>query len=70
MDLHFKKAREIKKVVLDDCMPTLDEFIAVAKYGAELDFSEALHKNVRANRMLLEKFLKSLEKRQVENLYI
>lgn len=58
MDLHFKKAREIKKVVLDDCMPTLDEFIAVAKYGAELDFSEELHKNVRANRMLLEKFLK------------
>ncbi len=57
MNISVKQARSISKVVLSDCMATLEEFIAVAKYGAELEFSPVMQKAVRDNRLLLEKFL-------------
>ena len=58
MELSFKKARTIQSVTITDCMLTLDEFIAVAKFGAKVEFSEEMKTAVRANRELLERFLK------------
>ena len=57
MDLSVKRARTIDTVTLTDCAPTLEEFIAVAKYGAKLRFSPQMEQTVRANRRLLERFL-------------
>lgn len=57
MDLSVKRARTIDTVTLTDCAPTLEEFIAVAKYGAKLHFSPQMEQTVRANRRLLERFL-------------
>ena len=34
MNISVKEARQIKTVTLTDCMVTLDEFIAVVKFGA------------------------------------
>lgn len=57
MTISVLNARNLKKVVLTDCKPSLEEFIAVAKYGATLEFSPEMEEKVRANRQLLEKFL-------------
>ena len=58
MELAFKKAQNIKSVMITDCMLSLEEFIAVAKYGAKVEFSEEMKNKVCANRSLLDKFLK------------
>lgn len=57
MTISVLDARNLKKVVLTDCKPSLEEFIAVAKYGATLEFSSEMEEKVKANRRLLEKFL-------------
>ncbi len=57
MNLSVRSARTISNVTLTDCMPTLEEFIAVAKFGAKLEFSRVMEEAVRANRKLLDKFL-------------
>ena len=57
MDIIFKNAKNIKSVTITDCMLTLDEFIAVAKFGARVEFSEEMKETVRTNRKLLDKFL-------------
>lgn len=57
MKLYFKNARNLKTITITDCMLTLDEFIAVAKFGAKVEFSEEMQESVRANRRLLDKFL-------------
>ena len=57
MNLSVKAARSISSVTLTDCKPTLEEFIAVAKFGAKLEFSDQMKETVRANRKLLDKFL-------------
>ncbi len=57
MEMSFRGAREIRSVILRDCMPSLEEFIAVAKFGARLEFSEQMKEAVRANRKLLDKFI-------------
>lgn len=58
MNLSVKAARTISTVTLTDCMITLEEFIAISKFGARLEFSQQMEDIVRANRRLLEKFLK------------
>lgn len=58
MNLSVKDARTISNVTLTDCKLTLEEFIAVAKFGARLEFSQQMEDTVRASRKLLEKFLK------------
>lgn len=35
MNISVKEARQIKTVTLTDCMVTLDEFIAVVKFGCQ-----------------------------------
>lgn len=57
MNLSVKAARTITSVTLTDCKPTLEEFIAVVKFGAKLEFSNQMKEAVQANRRLLEKFL-------------
>ena len=57
MNLSVKAARTISSVTLTDCKPSLEEFIAVAKFGAKLEFSDQMKEAVRANRKLLDKFL-------------
>lgn len=57
MNLSVSAARSILSVTLTDCMPSLEEFIAVAKFGAKLSFSPEMEERVRANRRLLERFL-------------
>lgn len=57
MEHTIKNARKISRVVLTDCMPTLEEFIAVAKYGAKVEFAPEMEQAVRADRRLLEQFL-------------
>lgn len=57
MKLSFRNARNIKHVTLTDCMLTLDEFIAIAKFGAKVEFSPEMQEIVRANRRLLDQFL-------------
>ena len=57
MELSFKNAKAIKTVTITDCMLTLDEFIAVAKFGAQVKFSEKMQAAVQKNRELLERFL-------------
>lgn len=57
MDVSIRNAQSVKKIVLTDCMPSLEEFIAVAKFGAQVEFGEEMKKAVLDNRALLEKFL-------------
>lgn len=52
-----RDAREIKKVLLTDCKLSLEEFVAVARYGAEVDFSAEYEARVRRSRDSLEKAL-------------
>ena len=57
MDMSVKKARSIQTVTITDCMLSLKEFIAVAKYGAKVEFSAEMVETVEANHRLLDKFL-------------
>ena len=57
MNLSVQNARKISAVTLTDCKPSLEEFIAVAKFGAKVKFSGEMEERVRANRRLLDKFL-------------
>ncbi|MEL7939522.1 MULTISPECIES: HAL/PAL/TAL family ammonia-lyase [Pseudomonas] len=49
--------RTISQVVLDDAAPSLDEFIAVARYSAKVSFSDAYRERVSRSRRLIERFL-------------
>ena len=57
MEMSFKNAKNIQQVIITDCMLTLDEFIAVAKFGAQVEFSPEMQQAVLANRRLLDKFM-------------
>ena len=58
MNMSVKNARSIQSVTITDCMLSLEEFIAVAKYGAKVEFAPEMIETVNANRKLLDKFLK------------
>ena len=58
MNMSVKNARSIQTVTITDCMLSLEEFIAVAKYGAKVEFAPEMIETVNANRKLLDKFLK------------
>jgi len=51
------KAKEIKTVELTDCQLTLDQFMAVARYGAKVTFSDSFEDTVNRGRALIDKFL-------------
>lgn len=47
-------AQTIKAVVLDDCRNTIEEFVAVARYHAKVEFSQGYCQRVTASRDSLE----------------
>ena len=49
--------REIKKVVLGESDVSLNDIIAVSRYGAEVIFSQEYRDRVNASRAVIEKFL-------------
>jgi histidine ammonia-lyase len=49
--------REIKKVVLGESDVSLNDIIAVSRYGAEVIFSQEYRNRVNASRAVIEKFL-------------
>lgn len=57
MNISVKNARAIQTVTITDCMLSLEEFIAVAKFGAKVEFSQQMKDAVNASRRLLDKFL-------------
>lgn len=50
-------AKEIKTVLIDDCRNSLEEFVAVVRYHASVEFSEAYCQRVTAGRRALEEKL-------------
>ena len=50
MNISVKNARSIRSVTLTDCMLSLEEFIAVDKYGAKLEFGPEMKEAVQASR--------------------
>ena len=52
------KAQEIQKVVLTDKWITLDEFMAVVRYGAIIEADDSFMADVRKGRALIDRFLK------------
>lgn len=49
--------KDISTVVLDDAKPTLEQFIAVARHSAKVQFSDAYRARVDRSRGLVERFL-------------
>ena len=56
--ISVKRVKEIKEVVLTDCILTLEEFIAVVKYKAKIKFGDSFKTTVDESRNLVDKFLK------------
>lgn len=54
MPIHPK---DLTTVVLDDAKPSIEAFIAVARYGAKVSFSDAYRARVTRSRQLIERFL-------------
>lgn len=57
-ELTVKNVKKIKTVVITDCLLSLEEFIAVAKYMAAVEFSEEFKANVNKGRSIIDRFLK------------
>jgi histidine ammonia-lyase len=51
------RVKDIKKVTLGDTI-TLEEFVAVARFGAYVEFSDAYRHRVERSRRLVEKWMK------------
>jgi histidine ammonia-lyase len=51
------RAKDIKKVTLGDTI-TLEEFVAVARFGAYVEFSDTYRHRVERSRRLVEKWIK------------
>ncbi|SDK73648.1 HAL/PAL/TAL family ammonia-lyase [Natronincola ferrireducens] len=52
-----KHPKEIKKVILGDQI-TIEEFVAVARFGAEVEFSDKYIQRLKKSRALVEKWIK------------
>lgn len=57
MKLLYQDPASIKTVVLTDCKNGPEDFIAVVRFGARLEFSEQFCGAIRRNRALVERFL-------------
>lgn len=58
MYVSITNVKKIKKVLITDCLLSLEEFIAVAKYKAEVEFSDEFITNVNRSRSIIDGFLK------------
>ena len=52
--LIHQDAKNIHTVTLDDCRNSIEEFVAVARYHARVEFTEGYRERVRASRKSLE----------------
>lgn len=52
--LIHQDAKNIHTVTLDDCRNSIEEFVAVARYHATVEFTEGFRERVRASRRSLE----------------
>lgn len=58
MLMKIREIEKMKTVVIDDCKKTtLEEFMAVVRYGAKVQFSEEFCRKVAASRALIDRFL-------------
>jgi histidine ammonia-lyase len=57
MKVELKNPAKMENVVLTDCMIGLDEFMAVVRFGAKVEFSQLFCENIRRNRALIDRFL-------------
>ena len=53
----IKNVKTIKNVVITDCLLSLEEFIAITKYKAEISYSEEFIRNVIKSRNIIDGFL-------------
>ncbi len=56
-EISIKNVKNIKKVIITDCLISLEQFIAVTKYNAEVEFSNTFIENVTKSRNIIERFL-------------
>ncbi len=57
VEIRMKDPKEIRQVTLTDCLNGLDEFMAVVRFHAKLEFSTEFCQTVQASRALVERFL-------------
>lgn len=57
MKIELNNPEQLRQVVLTDCMVGLDEFMAVVRFGAQLEFSPEFCENIKKNRALIDRFL-------------
>ncbi len=57
MKILSQNTKKIKEVILTDGKPSLEEFMAVVRYGAKLSFSDEMVATINKSRALIEKFL-------------
>jgi len=55
--ISIKDVHNIKKVTITDCLLSLEQFIAITKYKAEVVFSDIFIENVIKSRNIIERFL-------------
>ena len=55
--LTIKNVKNIKTVVITDCLLSLEEFMAITKYKAEILFSEEFVVNIIKSRNIIDRFL-------------
>ena len=52
-----KNPKDIQKVILSDADITIEEYIAIARYHAQIEFSQVFIKRVKDSRAIIEGFL-------------
>lgn len=55
--ISIRNVKKIDVVVINDCLLSLEEFIAIAKYKAKVIYSEEFKQNVIKSRQIIERFL-------------
>ncbi len=58
MYVSVTNVKKIKKIIITDCLLSLEEFIAVAKYKAVVEFSDEFITKVNRSRSIIDRFLK------------
>lgn len=57
-ELSIANVKKIKQVFITDCLLSLEEFIAIVKYKAVIEFSDKFIINVNKSRSIIDRFLK------------
>lgn len=57
-NISIKNVKKIDKVIITDCLLSLEDFIAITKYKAKVEFSDRFKNKVVTSRNIIEKHLK------------